>query len=64
MGSSSRERNERACECCFVSASTLFRVRSDANQPWKFLCQACQQTLKSTSSTYLYGGTWKKKKRN
>jgi len=61
MGKQTRSRVARACDNCGIEASTQFRI--NIGEGWKIVCKTCQSEAKYHSN-YLYGGTWKQKKRN
>ncbi|TKB04307.1 hypothetical protein E5672_05770 [Alteromonas portus] len=63
MGKKSRLKPPKSCDSCGLEADTQFRVRQSEADEWRIVCKACQ-TLAKTRDGYMYGGTWKRKKRN
>jgi hypothetical protein len=62
----------KTCDRCQLSADILYRVRVVGGKPapvenrsgdWQFVCDACWQLLDRDSPNYIYGGTWKARKR-
>jgi len=54
---------EKECANCLQSKATLFRCRYE-NLAWLFLCEECLVLAKREhENTYVYGGTWKGKKK-
>ncbi|MEP0959536.1 hypothetical protein [Microcoleus sp. FACHB-1515] len=43
---------------------TLFRIQHDDSLAWIFVCRDCWQTVSENNPHYVYGGTWKAKKRH
>jgi len=54
---------EKACDLCQQTASVLYRVQYDASQVWVFVCPQCWQQVSQENAFYVYGGTWKAKKK-
>lgn len=63
MGKSGRTRSEKLCDSCAKQAFVLYRVKTDVNVAWAFMCKNCQLEAAKQAS-YQYGGTWKQNKRN
>ena len=63
MGKKARLRPPKPCDSCGVEDDTQFRVRCSDKEDWRIVCKACQALVKSHGD-YMYGGTWKRKKRN
>ena len=63
MGKKSRLKPSKPCDNCGLEADTQFRVRQSETGDWRIVCKACQKLAK-TKDGYMYGGTWKRKKRN
>lgn len=61
MGKRNRLREPRQCDKCGVEADIQFRVWFE--DKWHIVCKQCQLEA-SDASDYMYGGTWKRKKRN
>lgn len=53
----------KACALCDRLCDTLYRIRDEDTGPWILACAACQQIV-SVRSGYVYGGTWKGRKRH
>ena len=58
----SRER-EKPCSLCAKSAPVLFRVKHDESGEWIFVCRECWDRVSQDNPFYVYGGTWKARKR-
>jgi hypothetical protein len=63
VGKKDRVRPSRPCDNCGINADTQFRIRCGDEDTWRIVCKACQERAKA-SNGYMYGGTWKRKKRN
>jgi hypothetical protein len=63
MGKSQRKRQEKHCDGCLKNETVLYRIKVQLQDPWVFMCSACQSKVKEQPS-YQYGGTWKQSKRN
>ena len=63
MARKDRVRPSKPCDTCGLEADTQFRVRYSEQDTWRIVCKACQERAKA-SNGYMYGGTWKRKKRN
>jgi hypothetical protein len=61
MGKKARTRAAKPCDKCDAEASTQYRI--NIGKGWQIVCKVCQSEAKHHSN-YLYGGTWKQKKRN
>ncbi len=53
----------KSCDRCQLSAEILYRIQVDRADPWQFVCVDCWQTISQTLPNYVYGGTWKARKR-
>ena len=53
----------KTCDRCQLSADILYRVRVDRSGDWQFVCDNCWQLLDRDNPDYVYGGTWKARKR-
>ena len=62
VGKKDRVRPSRPCDNCGINADTQFRIRC-GDEDTRIVCKACQERAKA-SNGYMYGGTWKRKKRN
>jgi hypothetical protein len=54
---------EKKCDRCQLTADVLYRVRVDKSGDWQFMCDRCWQLLDLSNPDYVYGGTWKARKR-
>lgn len=52
----------KRCAQCQQPAPVLFRVSSEPEADWVFVCAACLPLLKHNNPNYRYGGTWKAQK--
>ncbi|NJL22693.1 MAG: hypothetical protein HC895_20735 [Leptolyngbyaceae cyanobacterium SM1_3_5] len=55
---------QKPCDRCQQIAPTLFRVQHDDSLTWIFVCPDCWQMVSENNPHYVYGGTWKAKKRH
>ncbi|PAX54899.1 hypothetical protein [Brunnivagina elsteri] len=53
----------KPCYNCSQTPSLLYRVKYDKEGNWTFLCLECWQQISQNNPFYLYGGTWKAKKK-
>ncbi len=60
MGRSNRI---KPCNRCSLAAPILFRVKYQEGGNWVFVCQQCWQQVSQDNPFYVYGGTWKAKKK-
>ena len=58
-----RVRTKQCCRC-EQSNEVLYRVRTEKDGPWIFLCPECLDLARPGNVHYQYGGTWKSKKRH
>ncbi len=58
-----RAERVKPCDRCQVDAFVLYRVQSDASKTWMFVCDRCWPQISDRNPYYVYGGTWKAKKR-
>lgn len=63
MGKSARTREPRPCDECKQLEATLFRICTEEAPQWHFVCEQCLHIAQEAEG-YLYGGTWKQKKRH
>ncbi|APD89741.1 hypothetical protein FJN13_07765 [Alteromonas mediterranea] len=63
MGKKDRIRPPKPCDICSKEADVQFRIQTNESGNWRIVCKSCQEQAAS-SAGYLYGGTWKRKKRN
>ncbi|MEM1279534.1 MAG: hypothetical protein AAF827_01695 [Cyanobacteria bacterium P01_D01_bin.6] len=55
---------EKHCDRCQTQATVLYRVQIDASGRWQFVCDACWPIVQTDNPNYVYGGTWKARKRH
>ena len=53
----------KICDRCQRQADVLYRVRVARSGEWQFVCDKCWQLLDRDNPDYVYGGTWKGRKR-
>jgi hypothetical protein len=53
----------KACDRCQIIATTMYRIRVDQSDRWQFVCSDCWMLLSHNNPDYVYGGTWKSRKR-
>ncbi|MEM1225501.1 MAG: hypothetical protein AAGJ40_07375 [Planctomycetota bacterium] len=53
----------KQCDRCKQTKNVLYRVRTDKDGSWIFVCPECLVLVKPGNVHYQYGGTWKSKKR-
>ncbi|WP_416668226.1 hypothetical protein [Egbenema bharatensis] len=53
----------KQCDRCTQSFPVLYRIQSDGSGQWRFVCEACLLKLRENNPDYVYGGTWKARKR-
>lgn len=54
----------KPCSRCTETNDVLYRVRTEENGNWIFVCPTCLEKVKLGNPHYQYGGTWKSKKRH
>jgi len=54
---------QKLCSGCGQAKPVLYRVQLDALGQWQFVCAICWPQLSQDNPHYVYGGTWKAKKR-
>ncbi|MFK7743296.1 MAG: hypothetical protein AB8H80_23470 [Planctomycetota bacterium] len=54
----------KPCERCGRELDALFRIRIALDGDWVFFCKTCLEAAKHGNPHYVYGGTWKSKKRH
>lgn len=60
MGTRQRD---KCCDRCHLGATVLYRVQWDGSGQWQFVCPTCWPEISQHNPNYVYGGTWKAKKR-
>ena len=53
----------KACDRCQEASLVLYRVQYDASGLWRFVCDRCYRSVSHQNPHYVYGGTWKARKR-
>jgi hypothetical protein len=61
----------KTCDRCQLPADVLYRVKvvggasriENRSGEWQFVCDRCWQLLDRDNPDYVYGGTWKARKR-
>ena len=54
----------KPCDRCAATPDALYRVRTERDGAWRFVCRRCLLVVRSGNPHYQYGGTWKSKKRH
>ena len=54
---------QKPCMICQGSKPVLYRVKYDQSQQWGFVCRDCWPGVSQNNPHYVYGGTWKAKKK-
>ncbi|MGK7946256.1 MAG: hypothetical protein AB4058_17480 [Microcystaceae cyanobacterium] len=55
---------QKECDFCHISSKILYRVQTDSSRQWRFVCPQCWQPVQENNAYYIYGGTWKARKRH
>jgi hypothetical protein len=66
VASASLEMNRirtKACDRCQINADILYRIKVDRADRWQFVCPHCWILVNQDHPDYVYGGTWKSRKR-
>jgi len=53
----------KLCDRCSQSAPILYRVKYEDGGNWVFVCRQCWDQVSQDNPFYVYGGTWKDKKK-
>jgi hypothetical protein len=53
----------KPCGRCSQTAAILYRVKYEEDGNWVFLCRECWDIVSLDNPFYVYGGTWKSKKK-
>ncbi|MEA5579872.1 hypothetical protein VB620_00780 [Nodularia harveyana UHCC-0300] len=53
----------KICDRCSQSAPILFRVKWEQAGNWIFVCRQCWAGVSENNPFYMYGGTWKARKK-
>ncbi|HLP91469.1 MAG TPA: hypothetical protein VK184_23155 [Nostocaceae cyanobacterium] len=54
----------KPCNRCGQTAPILYRVKHENGGNWEFICPQCWPVISENNPFYVYGGTWKAKKRH
>ena len=58
-----RRLRTKLCSLCSEPGGILYRVKYIENGDWVFVCSQCWETISQNNPFYIYGGTWKAKKK-
>ncbi|MEM7716293.1 MAG: hypothetical protein AAF349_22440 [Cyanobacteria bacterium P01_A01_bin.68] len=58
-----RQLRRKLCSLCSKSELVLYRIKHIENGDWVFVCPQCWETVSQNNPFYVYGGTWKSKKK-
>ncbi|MEL6457945.1 MAG: hypothetical protein AAFX46_15870 [Cyanobacteria bacterium J06636_27] len=58
-----RQLRTKLCSLCSQPASVLYRIKHVEDSDWVFVCPQCWETVSQNNPFYVYGGTWKSKKK-
>lgn len=58
-----RQQRNKPCSLCSQTALTLYRVKYLEDGDWVFVCPQCWEQVSQNNQFYVYGGTWKAKKK-
>jgi hypothetical protein len=58
-----RPLRSKFCFLCSQSQAILYRVKYLEDGDWVFVCPQCWQKVSQNNPFYIYGGTWKAKKK-
>ena len=58
-----RKSRIKLCSLCNQPASVLYRIKHIKDGDWVFVCPQCWETVSQNNPFYVYGGTWKSKKK-
>lgn len=64
MKAMARSIRVKLCGRCSQAAPTLYRVKCKEDGDWIFVCPECWQQVSQDNPFYVYGGTWKAKKKH
>jgi hypothetical protein len=53
----------KACTDCQQFEPVLYRIQYDESHQWMFVCRRCWENVSPNNPNYVYGGTWKAKKK-
>lgn len=54
----------KLCGRCSQLAPILYRVHYEEDGQWVFVCPECWTILSENNPFYVYGGTWKARKKH
>ncbi len=52
------------CHRCSQPAPILYRVKFEEQGDWIFVCPKCWPSVNENNPFYVYGGTWKARKKS
>ncbi len=58
-----RRLRSKLCSLCSQSGAVLYRVKYIKDGAWVFVCPLCWEKVSQENPFYVYGGTWKAKKK-
>ncbi len=53
----------KACDKCQTIADIMYRIQVDQAACWQLVCHNCWTLISHNHPDYIYGGTWKARKR-
>jgi hypothetical protein len=53
----------KSCDFCRQTAPVLYRIQYQDDHLWVFTCPSCWEKVSQNNPFYVYGGTWKAKKK-
>ena len=63
MKRKTKSKSTRPCQACGQEVTRAYRVRTEREGDWVFVCDACFEGVKANAAEYTYGGTWTDRKR-
>ncbi|MBV6627330.1 MAG: hypothetical protein KI793_31055 [Rivularia sp. (in: Bacteria)] len=58
-----RQSRSKLCFLCNQARAMLYRVKYLEDGDWVFVCPQCWPQISQNNPFYVYGGTWKAKKK-
>ncbi|AFZ04073.1 hypothetical protein [Calothrix sp. PCC 6303] len=58
-----RQLRTKSCDLCSQNTAILYRIQYQDDCRWIFACPDCWEKVSKNNPFYLYGGTWKAKKK-
>jgi hypothetical protein len=59
----SRKLRVKSCDLCSQVTPVLYRIQYQDDHLWVFTCPNCWEKVSQNNPFYVYGGTWKAKKK-